>query len=226
MESKYDSFMYYPDYLQKNLFEILDDIFDFSLHNFRRKILAETEEIIVQLNYSKEIESDLMSQLIYWMIFCKPIEMENKTIYQHYLFRNKTKMRDKPTPVQKVLVNWLFLNPGFYIVESDNSLSGRVYIFRNMLDNRQKLVCVFHTHFQQMQRGDLITGMVMPMADESHSILRGFIRIPAPISKTIVSHIVPHFKKNASSGNYYANPQLYPSLLNITLKQMERGKIV
>ncbi|WP_156288677.1 hypothetical protein [Oceanobacillus salinisoli] len=221
MARNIDKVVYFPDRVQNELFDILDDIFDFAIHSYRRILVHKTESIISDISVNKDLENQMFSPLIYWAIFCSPTGIRNNTIYHEYLLRNKEKLYKKHPKVKEVLVKWLIINPGFYDVVNDESLSGRVFMFRDLFSGIQKLVCVYSKKHPVPKKGELITGMLIPMGDGSYTALRGFIQIPNHLTNIVSSKIIPPSKAKAALLNHSNLSYLYPSLLKMTLQIMD-----
>ncbi|WP_085992936.1 hypothetical protein [Oceanobacillus senegalensis] len=222
---KMDDILYIPSQTQKELFVILDEIFEFGTHYYRKKMVQQVEKMILKMDLGdREQENQTFSQLVYWVIFCCPFGIENITIYQHYLLRNKLKLRRKNSEIQLVLAKWRCLNPGFYLVIKSDSLRGQVLIVRDIFEGNPKCVCLFHKNRQVLKHGDLITGMMLPIGNHTYTALNGLIQVPSESANRITRNIIPYFEQEASSRDYQFNPHLYPSLLHITLQEMERIK--
>ncbi|MFD1849840.1 hypothetical protein [Oceanobacillus bengalensis] len=217
MQGQLSNVVLFPDIVQEELFEILDEIFDFAMHYYSRTIVNKMERLIEGMNISKEEGERIFQQLFFWQTFCSPIGLEQITIYQRYLLRNKANLRKRNVTVQEVLVKWLHLNPGFYMVENTDHSNGKVFILNDLFEGNSKLTYINSKNTRAPKRGEMITGMLFPMAGDYYIALKGILHIPIPLVKKVSSKIIPHYEINATSVKYKSNPQLYPSLLQITL---------
>ncbi|QGS68358.1 hypothetical protein CV093_06530 [Oceanobacillus sp. 143] len=138
MATKATNIVFFPDKVQEDLFDILDDVFYYSINCFKEKINTIIDELLSGMKISNELEEKIFSQLIYWSTYCLPIGTKKETIYEHYLQENSDRIEDKTLKVREVLSSWLQLNPSFYYVERDDSLSGRLFVLREVFSEQSK----------------------------------------------------------------------------------------
>ncbi|UJL47328.1 hypothetical protein KFZ58_05395 [Virgibacillus sp. NKC19-16] len=222
MKAVKNNSVYFPDKEQEDLLGVLDEIFYFLIQHFAETIMEETEHIISRMNISDTLAERIFPQLVWWTTFCSPIGSEKITIFQHYLQLNKHRFENKGSFTQDVLVSWLSLNPGFYHVLECESESDRVFIFKDVFGGDTKIVRINQRIFLTPKRGEIITGLLIPMGNATYITQGGLFHIPEELAQKVLRKIIPYFKKHAISTDYDFNPQLYPSLAMITLNMMEK----
>ncbi|PAV29648.1 hypothetical protein CIL05_09755 [Virgibacillus profundi] len=222
MKTQTSNLIYFPDKTQEKLFEIFDDVFSFSVNQFYQTILESMEEMISNMNISDELSERIFPQLVWWIIFCSRTGKNKLTIYQQYLQHNKNQWKKISPNVQEVLVSWLHLNPGYYYVDNTESKSGRVFLFNDVFEGKNKVVGIYNKRFQAPKYGQLITGFLLPIGEGIYTTPGGLFHIPKSLTENIDQEIVSYFKKHSTSPNYQFNPQLYPTLIKITLETLEK----
>lgn len=213
-------FIHASDRLRKELFAVLDELFFFLVNDYNEEILKLIDVLIAEMNISEEEEEAIFPQLVWWGTFCSPIGIEQKTIYQIYLQKNKHKLKKKRRQVQKVLVSWLQLNAGFYYVIEPEDEESCVYYLCDVFEGEIRRLSIQRELFQLPKSGEMLTGLLLPMGDDSYATLSGFYHIPQQLTQKIVQEIIPYFERHAVSPNYKLNPHLYPSLIKCTLQMI------
>lgn len=211
---------HFPDVLKDELFGVIDELFFFLVHYYGEDVLRVTEEIISKMNVSEEVEEAIFPQLVWWAMFCSPIGEGGTTIYQKYLQTNKHKWERKSKKAKEVLVSWLHLNPGFYYVDGTESESGSVFFLSDLFEGKLKLLYMYNETFKSPKRGEMLTGLLLPMGNGSYMTQGWLFHIPAHLTQKVVREIIPYFERHAISPSYKFNPQLYPSMLTRTLEAM------
>ncbi|RDW17563.1 hypothetical protein CWR48_13655 [Oceanobacillus arenosus] len=224
MKTKVTNIVYFPDKVQEDLFEILDDVFYYSISYFREKMNTIIEKVLTGMKISNEQEEEIFPQLVYWATYCLPIGTEEKTIYQHYLEENQEVIWGRSLKVQEVLASWLQLSPSFYYVEKDDSLSGRVFVLREIFSEQSEIVCIYNRMFQAPKRGELISGMLMPMGDDTYTTIGGLIHLSGNNLEQTVNEIIAYAIKHRAGTKLVNRRLLYPILLLIALKRIAGDK--
>jgi hypothetical protein len=213
--------VYFPDKVQEELVNVLDELVDYSVNHYKKEIVEATEHHLRTMNISEKTENHIFTQLFWWTIYCYRMPASQRTIFQEYLKAHKAAWKKKSMAMQQVLASWLEISPGFYYVEKDQSRSGKVFIFRDIFEGDRKLVTVHSTHNKKPVQGDVISVLLLPMEDGSFISQGRIIRIPAAESVSVVHKLSNYYKKNAISPSYALNPELYPELLRISLEAVE-----
>lgn len=216
--------VYFPDKMQEELFDILDEIFDFAVHRFNHTITEKTDELIKDINVSDNLSERIFPQLVWWVIFCCRSIKDKPSIYQQFLQENKHRWHEKSLAIQEILVSWLHLNPGFHYVEDTNSESGRVFIMRDIFDDEIKIVGIYNKTFQAPQNGELIIGMLLPMGEGIYTTQGGLFHVPGACKQEVLREITPYYENHSISSDYHNNPQLFPSMITLTLKTLDKAK--
>ncbi len=207
------------DQLRNELFAVLDKLFFFMVSDYNEEILELIDGIISEMNVSKEVEEEIFPQLVWWGVFCSPIGLEQQTIYQRYLHKNRHELEKKDRVVQEVLVSWLQLSPGFYYVIKSVGGKPSVFYLRDVFAGEIKKLSIQKEPFQPPKSGEILMGLLLPMGnDDSYTTLSGFYHIPPQLSKKILQKIIPYFESHAISPVYKFNPHLYPTLVKETLR--------
>lgn len=204
--------------MRHELFELLDGLFFFLVNDYNEEILELMDSLISDINVSEEVGEAIFPQLVWWGIFCSPIGPGQHTIYQLYLQKNKLRFEKKSRAVQEVLESWLQLNPGFYDVDEFAGMEAGVYYLRDVFEGKLKRLSISNGLFQSPKSGDMLTGLILPMGDDSYTTLGGFYYISQPLAQKILNKIIPYFECHAVSPSYKFNPHLYPSLIKQTFE--------
>ncbi|RDW19719.1 hypothetical protein [Oceanobacillus chungangensis] len=224
MTIKSTNIVLFPDRVQEELFETLDDVFYYAITYFKEQINSIIESLFSGMKISSQLEDEIFSQLIYWSTYCLPIGAKKETIYQHYLQANKEIFEYRSLKVREVLASWLHLNPSFYYVEKSDSLSGRVFVLLDVFNEQSKIVCIYNRKFQAPKRGELISGLLMPMGDDTYTTLGGLIHLPGNNIEHVVNEMIAYAIKHRLGTSLENRRMLYPVLLLIALKQMASDK--
>ncbi|MEC5425672.1 hypothetical protein QGM71_19570 [Virgibacillus sp. C22-A2] len=222
MSMRKDNIIYFPNNVQEQLVTILDEVFYFSIHTQDELILTLTEELIMAMGVSEDLADRSFSQLVWWITFCLPIGKQGETIYKQYLMKNKQNWGNKGPLLKEVLVSWLNVSPGFYYVENNEIYSEKVFTLCDLFERKNKLVCIYNEIFQPPKRGELVTGLLIPMGNGTYTNQNGFLHLPQDLSHTVTHEIVSYFNHHAKSPNYQLNSHLYPQLITLALQTIER----
>ncbi|GAB3807059.1 hypothetical protein [Virgibacillus kimchii] len=213
--------IYFPDKVQEELINVLDELVDYSVHYYKKEIVKATEWHLRRMNVSEKTENQIFTQLFWWTICCYRMPTSERTIYQEYLQAHKAEWKKKSFKVQQVLASWLEISPGFYYVEEDQSRSGKVFILRDIFEKKRKLVAVHSKQDRKPVKGEVISVMLLPMEDGSFISQGRIIHVSEDESAPVVHKLSQYYERNAVSPSYSLNPDLYPDLLKISLKALE-----
>ncbi|WP_100011218.1 hypothetical protein [Lentibacillus sediminis] len=220
MKVKTDNTVYFTEKVRNDLFHVLEEVVYFSITRFDRPIKHAAEEIVGGMDVREEYKDRIYPTLVWWKVFCSPSGSEGLTIFQRYLQLNKHKWRNKPAYFQEMLASWMYLNPGFYRVEDDESISGRVFVFKDVFEQSTKLITLFQKNFQTPKRGELISGLLIPIGHGKYISPGKLFHIPEQEAASVIEKITPYFEKHHESPHYRFNPQLYPSMITMTLESV------
>lgn len=221
MAQKQNNIIYFPDRVQEELINVLDELVDYSVHHYQKEIVEATEWHLAKMNISEDTENHIFTQLFWWTIFCYRKPLNERTVFQEYLKAHKEEWKRKSMTVQQVLASWLELSPGFYYVEEDKSSTGKVFIFRDLFEGNRKIVCVHSKGDQKPMKGEVVSVILLPLEDGGFLSQGRIIHIPKANSASIITKISIYYDKHAISPNYSLNPELYPELLRIALEALE-----
>jgi hypothetical protein len=213
--------IYFPNKVQEELINVLDELVDYSVHHYKKEIVKATEQHLEKMNISEKTENDIFTQMFWWTIFCYRMPLTGRTVFQEYLKAHKVEWKKKSITVQQVLASWLELSPGFYYVEDDKSRSGKVFIFRDIFEGTRKIVGVPSKRVHKPLQREVVSVMLLPMEDGSFITQGRMIHTPEAKSASIVNKISNYYEKHAISPSYALNPDLYPELLRIALEALE-----
>ncbi|GAB3061703.1 hypothetical protein [Virgibacillus ainsalahensis] len=215
-----DNIVNFPD--RKKAIHLLDDIIRFSIDHYSLEVMEMTESMLDNMNISKELSEKAHPHIVYWFIFCKPFGDDNITIYERYLSYNRDKWEDRSEAFHDTLMKWSRLSPGFYYVDYEESISDNAFLFRDVYEGEPKFAWFSQKEFQTPLKGSVVSGLLMPLEDGLFTPLGDVFQIPEHLNDEIVREVTTYFEKHHTSQNYMLNPQLFPSLLHITLEIMEK----
>lgn len=200
------------------LFAVLDELL-FDVGDGNNEIVESTDSLLSTMQISQPDAEAIYPHLIWWGTFCSPDGNGEKTVYQKLLQKNNQKWEQKNIQVQKVLANWLHLNPGFYYVHATPAARKGVYYLTDVFTGKEKILKIYSGgQFQSVQSGDMLTGLLLPMGNDHYLALSELYLIPQPLTDKVVKEIVPYFERHAVSSKYTNNPQLYPYLVKRALE--------
>ncbi|WP_164216077.1 hypothetical protein [Virgibacillus sp. YIM 98842] len=213
--------IYFPDKVQEELINVLDELVDYSVRHYKKEIVEATENQLDKMNISERTENYIFTQLFWWTIYCYRLPPSQKTIYQEYLATHKKEWKKKSVTVQQVLASWLEISPGFYYVEEDRGRRGKAFIFRDIFEGNRKMVTIHSKRNRKPVPGEVVSVLLLPMEDGSFISQGRMIHIPKGASASIVNKISNYYEKHAISPSYAINRDLYPELLRISLEALE-----
>lgn len=218
MKVKTNNVVYFTEKVREDLFHVLEEVVYFSIIHFDRPIKQAAEEIVQGMDVREEYK--IYPTLVWWKVFCSPSGSEGVTIFQRYLQLNKHKWRNKSAYFQEMLVCWMHLNPGFNQVEDDASISGRVFVLKDMFEQSPKLISLLQKDFQAPKQGELISGLLIPAGHRIYISSGKLFHIPEQEAATVIEKITPYSEKHQASPHYRFNPQLYPSMITMAFESV------
>ncbi|MFD2630124.1 hypothetical protein [Oceanobacillus kapialis] len=193
---------------------ILDDLFCFSIEKYERALRKETEKLFKQMHVSEVLFDKAFPQLIWWLLFCHPQEVNSKTIYQDYLEVHNEKWKQTNQIVQNHLTRWLRVIPGFYCVVG--RYSNRFFHVRDIFFKRDKKVYIFNENFHPVKTGDVISGLLLPVGENLYTTQGELFHFPVQMVPDLMSMLQQYAEK-------HVNPMFnYPALLHTIMSMMEK----
>lgn len=220
-----ENVFYIHDKLLHDLFDLLQELIYFASDNYGEVLNEQIGDITDKMNVREELAEKAFFQVAWWAVFCLPLAREDKTIFQVHLAKNRDKLRRKSTLFQQVLASCLSSSPGFYYVDDDNSSSGRIFVLSDIFECGPRIVCMYNDSYQLPERGEVITGLLLPTGNGCYITPAGFFHIPEHFSQIVFQEILPFYEENLKSPNYEFNSYLYPDLLTISAQALERQQL-
>lgn len=208
--------------LKKELFQIVDDLYKFS-NTFYEKFLYDLDERI-QEQESIQVEHSMMyyPHLYWWAVFCAPLGKDRKTIFDEYIHKNLSKLKQKKA-VLHIVLQWRNMYPSFYLYVQ--SLGDRVLIVKDLFDGSYKVVTVHNNNFQKPASNQLLTGLILPFGNGTYCTIIDFLHISLPELKPeetlllLLNQIHPmHITSNDLKNTY-------PKFLARSMKSMIQEQI-
>lgn len=219
---KTDNVVYLYDKLQISLVETLYELYYYARSNHSETISENIDIIESKMEVSERLTKRIFPQLVWWIIFQEPVNGNGSTIFERYMKLNQIKWRKKSTAFHETLSSWQSISPGFYMTKSVGK-SERVGTLVNIVGLKQYTVAVYNKVFEPLQRGELLTGFLLPIGDGIYTSPIDLFHIPVDDTPKVTWEVLLHFHQHTNSSEEPPPPQLYLSLIKSALEGMEEN---
>lgn len=209
--------VYHYERLQLDLFAVIDELYHFAERYYNDTIEDNISAILDRMEVSEQLKGQVLPQLIWWVIFKAPDKQNGSTILEAFLQVNQSRLKQKGTDFYNILTSWLAISPGFYMTRTvtDNQQSGTLM---NIVGLKQYTIIVCNQIFAPLQRGELVTGFLLPIGRGMYTSPVDLFHISADDTPKVTWEVLLHFHHHTVSSAQSPPPELYPALIQSALE--------